>query len=260
MPHRVKRAERHVAVLRSRVRSLASMPPSRLVTLPVRSVVRTTPRAALLTLSVEHGAYPFVPGQAVRLGLHGGAVRKPYSIASSPADVCTRGVLEFLVGVGTDDLAAHGFDLSVGVFVDVEGPFGSLVLPAPVDASDVLLVAGGTGVAPLRSMWRHLLADTVGPRVTLVYSARTGHDVAFASEIAELVGRGLLRALVTLTREAEARQPWRTGRINVDLLRSVVAGARTLACVCGPRGFVVDLTAALLECGLPLERILNEGW
>jgi ferredoxin-NADP reductase len=237
-----------------------STPAFSLVTLPVRSVARATRRAALLTLAVEDGAYRFAPGHAVMLGAHGGESRKPYSIASSPADARDRGVLEFLVGTDGDDVGSHMPDLSVGAFIDVEGPFGSLVLPDPVDAPRLLLLAGGTGIAPMRSMWRHLLGRGTGPRITLVYSVRTLEDVAFADEIAELVARERMEAVVTLSRDVRARPPQRAGRIDLDLLRSVAGPGDAFACVCGPPGFVAHIVAALDVCGLPAGRILSEGW
>jgi ferredoxin-NADP reductase len=234
------------------------MPPS-LVSLPVRSLVRATSRATLLTLSVDERRYRFAPGQAVMLGVRGAEARKPYSIASSPADVRDRGVLEFLVGSDPDAVGAHLLDVRPGRRIDVEGPFGTFVLPDPVGVPRVLLIAGGTGIAPLRSMWRHLLPDRTAPRVTLAYSVRTLADVAFGDEIDELVTKRRLEAVVTLSREQPADRSHLRGRLNPQVVGALVGDGNAVACVCGPDGFVADLTLMLVASGLPVERVLREA-
>lgn len=235
------------------------MPPSVLTTLPARSLVRASSRAALLTLAVEDGVYRFRPGQAVLLGAHGSRVRKPYSIASSPADVRDRRVLEFLVGVDTGDVESR-LDVSPGSPVDVEGPFGSFVLPDPLPASRVLLVAGGTGIAPLRSMWRHLVAGGAGRAITLAYSVRTLADVAFGDEIRDHVARRQMKLVLTVSRERSVDSSIRTGRFTREVVGPLVAAGDVVACVCGPTGFVRDVVLMLSASGVPAERIVQERW
>jgi NAD(P)H-flavin reductase len=235
------------------------MTPSPLVTLPIRRITRVSRRAALVALGLDPGSFRFDAGQAALLGLEGG-VRKPYSIASSPEDARDRRVLEFLVGDGDAENGARVSGAPVGARVEVEGPVGSLVLPDPLDSPHVLLVAGGTGVAPMRSIWRHLLARADRPRLTLVYSARTAADVAFGQEIDALVAAGHFGAVITLSRARRADPPRRTGRVDVDLLRSVGDPRDMLCCICGPTGLAAAVVTALKECGVAPGRILAESW
>jgi ferredoxin-NADP reductase len=232
------------------------MPPPTLVTFPVRRVVRATSRAVLLTLATENRPYHFVPGQAVWLGPHGNRVRKPYSIASSPADACDRGVLEFLIATDRDQPSGH-LTGSAGDAIDVEGPVGSFVLPEPLPASHLLLFAGGTGIAPLRAMWRHLANRETRPRMTLAYSGRTLADVAFVDEIGDLATSRLMDVVITLSREGPSGMPWRTGRFDLEVVRSLTGTGDAIAFVCGPPGFVTDVAAMLGACGLAAGRIVT---
>ncbi|MDX8392880.1 MAG: hydrogenase [Mariprofundaceae bacterium] len=97
----------------------------------------------------------FVPGQVVRLGLPGLSDPQPgyFAIASEPEH--SEG-FEFVIkhrpGIATR-LAA----LEPGASVEVEGPMGRGFELAPHAGKDIYLIGVGTGVAPLRSVWRHLI-------------------------------------------------------------------------------------------------------
>lgn len=191
------------------------------ITVPVRAVVAATPRTRILTLDLRGVPFEFGAGQAVMVGLHGSPLRKPYSIASAPSEVRRRSVLELLLLVdesgGPDP---HLERATAGTPLDMEGPFGSFGLDDTVpDAA--LLVAGGTGIAPLRSMiveWLSRDAERPGqaplasraaraPQLSLVYSARLPEELAYREELEALQARGRLRLFLTVTRGAPAPRP-----------------------------------------------------
>jgi ferredoxin-NADP reductase len=243
-----------------------------LLVVPVTDVAPTTPRAAIVRLGVSGVELTFAPGQALMLGRHGQPVRKPYSIASAPDDVRRGGVVEFLVGTAEDRrFDSHLAGLAVGTPVDLEGPLGSFSLPADSSLSRFVFVAGGTGIAPLRSMWRHLVHTRPGARLDVVYSARTRAHFAYRDELAELKAAGRLTLTLTTTREPApggeegrsteaAGSRHRSGRIGREHLEDLVAQGPAVWLVCGPPAFVPHIEGLLDELGVPRDSIRKEGW
>src|SRR5689334_852460 len=104
------------------------------------------------------------------LGLHGSRLRKAYSIASAPWELSKTGTLQLLAQIEDAGLDPHLELAAPGTRLDLEGPFGTFGLP-PIETVPLLFVAGGTGIAPLRSMLIELLARPTRVPIALVYSA-----------------------------------------------------------------------------------------
>ena len=124
--------------------------------------------------------------------------------------------------------------LRPGDVVGVRGPFGR---GWPLDEAagrDVVIVAGGIGLAPLRSLVYALLAkrERYG-RIALAYGARSPADVLFTGELEEWRSRGWIDVAITVDRASES---WR-GRVGVvtTLLRQLAFDpTETTAAICGP--------------------------
>ena len=226
----------------------------------VREAARETPRAALLRLDASAARFSFTAGQAALVGLAGRAARKPYSIASSPGESRRSGLLSFLVEVGPDGQARPNLDgVRAGSLVAVDGPVGRFVLPRRLPP-ELLFVAGGTGIAPLRAMIASALERSEPPRITLVYSARTPAELAFAREWRRLSRRGRVRFCATATREADSSWRGRRGRIQQAWIDAFVRRRDPLCFVCGPEPFVARLAEMLRAAGVPERRIRRERY
>jgi NAD(P)H-flavin reductase len=213
---------------------------------------RITPTTRALFIDVRGRQFEFKPGQWAKLGADAEAAR-PYSIASTPADV-RAGHLQFLI-------REDGWGLEVsrmrrGRDIHVDGPHGRFCLPEQFTEPHALFVAGGTGIAPIRAMLFATLDRPRRPRCTLVYSARATTEFAYGPELREEARAGTLRLALTVTRGAHKR--WKGGLTRVDrtLLATVAEPAETQAFVCGPEAFVADVRAALAELGV--KRIRTE--
>src|SRR5262249_15970464 len=131
-----------------------------------------TPTTRRIRLMLEGRPFQYRAGQAASLAAEGDPT--PYSIASAPSETSRSGVLEFLIKVG----GANGFGAVVdrlrpGVSITVDGPVGTFTLDGVPDGVSLLFIAGGTGIAPIRSMIREAI-DTERPgALSLVYSSRT---------------------------------------------------------------------------------------
>ena len=224
----------------------------------LRHVARATPRTRLLHLDLGDQGFSFRAGQAVVAGLADRATRAAYSIASPPA-AAARGLLELLVP-SEGAFGESGLDPAelIGQAVAIEGPFGTFGVPADAEHAPLLLVAGGTGIAPLRSVALDRAGRGRPSDVTLVYSARTADEFAFDDELRTLASKGRVTLHQTVTRDERVAWPGRAGRVDESLLRSAWHGPDVWCLVCGPTAFVQTVTETLMRLGVAEARIATE--
>lgn len=215
-------------------------------------VAAATPRTRRLRLELAQ-PFGFRAGQAVIAGLSGRGPRVPYSIASPPS-LGKAGAIELLVASDNVFGTADGPAL-VGATVDIEGPIGQFGVPDAAGTAPLVLVAGGTGIAPLRSV----ILDRAGratPPPVLVYSVRTAAEVAFADDFAELAARGHLVFHTAVTRDVH--DTWPAGRLDAARLGAALPGRDAWCLVCGPEAFVASVTASLVTLGVAPDHIVVE--
>lgn len=232
-----------------------------LLTLPVRGLVRETPRTRIVRVDLDGRAFPFRAGQSATIGLHGQPLRRPYSIACAPEDAKRQDVLEFLVKVdAAGDPGPHLGPLRRGMAIDVEGPFGGFYFPVAPLERRFLFVAGGTGIAPLRAMLRHALDIRCPGRLRLLYSARTPDDFAYLPEFRRLAREGRLDLVLTASRGAGRAWKGERGRIGLAHLAALVDDPATLCFVCGPPPLIETVPPLLTRLGVAPARIRVEEW
>ena len=230
-----------------------------LLTLPVRDVLRATPRARIARLALDPFAFDYAAGQAVSIASHGRENRRPYSIAAAPEDARRERCLELLIGVDAGGSPGGDLTLAPGELIDVEGPLGSFLFPAAPEEHRFVFIAGGTGIAPLRSMLRHAL--TIPHRdIGLFYSARTPDEFAYEEELRALARAGEIELRQTVTRAADAEWAGPRGRLNRAALQELVHDPATLCFVCGPPALVDEIPTILTDLGIPRTRVRVEAW
>lgn len=118
----------------------------------------------------------FSPGQYCEFTVPGTNIRRQYSIASTPRDGSR---LEFHIRRVCGGAATDGWifrDLAEGDEVGLRGPLGSFLLDGEMEQS-AILVGGGTGLAPLKSIAVHALENGLLPEISLYHGCRTGSDL-----------------------------------------------------------------------------------
>lgn len=211
-----------------------------------------------IRLALDGAPFRYRPGQAASLAA-GAGESTPYSIASAPHETIRDGWLEFLIKVdGSNRFGAAVDKLSSDTAVRVEGPMGTFTLPDLSPGVPLLFIAGGTGIAPLRSMILETIHSARQGHLALVYSARTPDEFAYLDELRGFAEGGRLSITLTLTGDA---QDWShaRGRTGAHHLSDLVT-PQTLAFVCGPPAMVTEIPAALVSLGLPRERVRTEDW
>jgi ferredoxin-NADP reductase len=222
-------------------------------------VIPATPRARVVRLDLGGRKFSYRAGQAVFVGAHGGALRKPYSIASAPEEAQQERRLELLVGLDESGAAGPHLRLETGTLVDVEGPIGSFTFPSDPVERRFVFIAGGTGIAPLRAMLRHALAIP-HREIGLLYSARSPEDFAYEGELRALARAKRIQLRQTVTRGGGAEWMGGRGRIGRAELAPLVHDPATLCFVCGPSTLVEGTTRLLEELGVRSDRIRIESW
>lgn len=216
-----------------------------------------TPTTRKIRIALAAAPFPYHAGQAASLGT--GAATTPYSIASAPVETARHGWLEFLVKVdGSSRFGAIVDALQPGEQIDLTGPAGSYTLERVPAGAPALFIAGGTGIAPLRSMIREAVETERPGALALVYSSRTPEEFAYRDELRQLAADGRLKLTLTLTGDAEDWTHARGRAGSAHLAELVVPG--TTAFICGPPAMVLDLPRALESLGVARDRIITENW
>lgn len=233
------------------VGELARPRPDPMVPVPARvlGVRGETADTVTLTLGAPAG-YTFLPGQFNMLYVFGvGEV--PISLSGDPGRA---GELVHTVrGVGAVSRALAG--VREGGVVGVRGPFGSGWPLEEVAGGDLVLIAGGLGLAPLRPVVYHILRRRGDfGRVVLVVGARSPEELLYRDELEGWGTEGELEVLATVDR---APVGW-GGRVGVApaLLPALgFASGRTTFFVCGPEVMMRFTVRALHRLGVADERI-----
>jgi len=216
-----------------------------------------TPTTRRIRLALDGTPFSYRAGQAASLTAGGAAT--PYSIASAPVETARSGWLEFLVKVdGSSRFGAVVESLAAGTRVGLTGPVGAFTLDRIPGGTPLLFIAGGTGVAPLRSMIVEALETNRPGTLSLIYSSRTPGEFAYLAELRTLADQGRLSLTLTLTGADDdwAHARGRTGAAHLaELLQP-----STAAFVCGPPAMVADVPAALSSLGVARDRIVTENW
>jgi NAD(P)H-flavin reductase len=218
----------------------------------VTSISRETRDVVTFAIEPADGSEPdrFAPGQFNMLYAFGiGEV--PISMSGAGPD--GRGIDHTVRDVGA---VSHALaSVEPGSIVGVRGPFGK---PWPVEravGTDVVVIAGGIGLAPVRPLIRHLFEhrDDFG-RVCVLYGARTPVELIFRDEVNAWVARDDAQVFITVD---AADERW-VGHVGVvpKLLRRVTFDTENVTCyVCGPEAMMRFTIRDLHGMGVPSGRV-----
>ena len=185
--------------------------------------------------------------------------QRSYSISSAPQAA----KLELLVDYVPDGEVSPYLtrEARVGDRFELRGPIGGYFIWTATYGGPLLLVAGGSGIAPLASILAYRAQAVRGIPTRVLYSVRTAQDIIFKERLEAWSSEDPAVALsLTLTRSAPAGWKGYRGRIDSAMLREVAFAATDapLAYVCGPTAMVEHVADALVSVGYPPERVRTE--
>lgn len=215
--------------------------------------------SAVYRLAVDVGGetpISFLPGQYVHLAVPGTSEARSYSFANPP-EVTDRLVFYIKAldqGAMSDYVRSRA---RVGDEMPVTGPFGHFYLRPP--ARPIVLVAGGTGLAPMLSMLDHLAgAGGTDQPIHLLYGANTPDELFGLDQLAGYAGKGLNLTVETCVVEGGTDWDGATGHVTGLLRADLVNGGDIDAYLCGPPPMIDAGTAWLSENGVGEHRIHAE--
>ncbi|WP_245708895.1 FAD-binding oxidoreductase [Ruania alba] len=210
-------------------------------------VVEETPSAHSLVLDIP-GWQGAVAGQHLDVRLtapDGYQASRSYSLASGPREAPMITVQR----VDDGEVSPYLVDgVEVGEQLEVLGPLGGYFVWHGGSAP-VLLVGGGSGIVPLRSIWR---ARSAATPMRVFYSARGMDRVLYGREIEELD----VQTVVHLTRERVDGYGY--GRLDAAQVQAAITTPESDVYICGPTVFVESMAQAVLAAGVPAPQIRTE--
>ena len=202
--------------------------------------------------------FRFAAGQFVIAHVPQGdkTVKRAYSIASPPYE---NGHVELCIQIMEGGIASTYFNaLHVGDAVTVTGPHGTFVLPQPV-AYDPVFLAVGTGIAPLRSMYRQLLHDGCPRQIWSFLGVRYEDSVLYHEE-----SLALKRAHENFWYIPTVSRPkaWtgEAGYVQEKFKKFIPAWDHKEIFICGWTERVKQIAADLEAHGVPKQQIHYEEW
>jgi ferredoxin-NADP reductase len=227
----------------------------------VTALVDETPR--IRTIELDAPGWPgHLPGQHVDIRLTAGdgyQAERSYSIATS-----ANGTRLALTVERIDDGEVSPYlatELRPGDKLELRGPIGGYFVWEPSRGGPLLLIAGGSGIAPLMAMVRERIAMGSWVSVRLLVSSRSWDEVIYRSELEEMGRERMgIEVIHALTRSQPPDWTGYDRRVDREMLAEVAwqAADRPLCYVCGPSGFVETAASALVELGHHPEMVRTE--
>jgi sulfhydrogenase subunit gamma (sulfur reductase) len=221
--------------------------------LPTRAVIRS-----IIPMSQDNFLFQFridepgtlvdcAPGQFVQLWIPG-AGEAPISVCSGSVD----GTLELCVRKAGRVTGAL-FNLSEGDWVGLRGPYGTGFPVNQYRGKDVVLIAGGLGIAPIRSLLQYMLdrREEFG-KITLIYGMRHSEQLLFRQELKVLLRRNDMHVYIAAEELIGPDLPsvsWQLGRVT-DMIKQAEIDKEFAAAVCGPPVMYKFVVSELLSKGL----------
>lgn len=230
----------------------------------VKRIVTHTPTVKSFFLHFPPGqTMPFVAGQFVMsiVPRDGKPVKKPYSIASSPYELADGYIELGIKKVEGGFMSTHFHNLKEGDILKMDGPYGKFVMKHADSADEVIFVATGTGITPLRSMFRQMLKiDGHKKPISMILGVRYENELLYDKEMYELERQyPNFKFIPTVSRPTDA---WKGERKYVqDLLVSRFPDPTNKAIyACGLVDMIQGLKKTCLENGWTKEQLHYEIW
>jgi ferredoxin-NADP reductase len=217
-----------------------------------RKIAVETFRVKSLLLHVP-GWQGHLAGQHVDIRLtaeDGYQAQRSYSISSPPEDELLSLTVE---KVGNGEVSPYLVDdLRVGDQFELRGPIGRYFVWTLAMGGPLLLIGGGSGIAPLMAILRHRARRKARVPAVLLYSSRSLEDVIFREELDAMASRDPdLRVVNTLTRKQPTGWAGHRRRIDKELLADACfpPAQNPKIFVCGPSSLVEAVSSLLVELG-----------
>jgi ferredoxin-NADP reductase len=207
----------------------------------------------------------FRPGQYVSLkvDLKGVRITRPISIASSPKDAL-KGFYELTIRKEENGFLTHFIwnNWKVGTKIESSGPEGFFYFERLRDLTQIVGVAGGSGITPFRSMAKAIIDGTIGAKLTLLYGSSEEDDIIFYNEFKEMEKNNptKIKIVHVLSCDVITLEGCEKGLITKEIIEKYCDVNSSTFFICGPQLMYNFVEEELKKFNLPVKQIRREAF
>ena len=207
----------------------------------------------------------FRPGQYVSLkvDLEGVRITRPISIASSPKDAL-EGFYELTIRKEENGFLTHFIwnNWKVGTKIESSGPEGFFYFERLRDLTQIVGIAGGSGITPFRSMAKAIIDGTIGAKLTLLYGSSEEDDIIFYNEFKEMEKNNpaKIKIVHVLSCDVITLEGCEKGFITKEIIEKYCDVNSSTFFICGPQLMYNFVEEELKKFNLPVKQIRREAF
>jgi len=207
----------------------------------------------------------FRPGQYISLKVDLEEVRitRPYSIASSPKDAL-KGFYELTIRREESGfLTRYIWDSwKVGTKVESSGPEGFFFFEKLRDLSNLVGIAGGSGITPFRSIAKAIIDGTINAKLTLLYGSSEEGDIIYYEEFKEMEksNPSKIKIVHVLSCDVVTLEECEKGFITKEIIEKYCDANSSTFFICGPQIMYNFVEEELKKFNLPVKRMRREAF
>ncbi len=211
----------------------------------------------LFTIKISDETFSFIPGQFMMLSMtQDRGLARAFSICSGPEK---KSQLEFCMKINPNSVLSEKLQqASLNTKVYLKGPFGVFTLK-PV-TKDIVLIAGGTGIAPLRSMLHEIINQSIKRKIWCFYRCKTPEEYLFREELEQVAKTWKNFSLIPSVSNPTPEWKHETERIQSIIAKYIKVPSAVDCYICGPPPMVKDVLEELPKLGYPPEALHKEAW
>ena len=226
-------------------------------------IQETEDTRTFMLVPIKGKAIDFVPGQFVmltaELEVNGKlqTVKRAYSMSSIPNGE----FIDLTIKQLSDGLMSkHVMTLKKGDIMEIDGPYGKYLYEKGM--KDVVMIAGGFGVMPFKSMISFMINNNIDVNMTMVTSARFPEDVIFEKEFNQFVEEHKnIKFFATYTQVKKNPKYGLVGRLDKEKFASMIKGIKKQHYfLCGSKKFVDGVIETLIGMGVDKKKIKIVGY
>lgn len=184
-------------------------------------------------------------------------VKRSYSITSSPLE---KEHIELTIQkIPNGKLTPHFIDnVSMGDIFEISNAQGKFIYSD--DIKNIVLIAGGTGISPMRSIMKYCVEKGLNTKITLIYSTRSPDYILYKNDLEDFDKNPNINIIYTMTGPSDNWTGQR-GRINNDIIMNNVQGINTNTYyLCGSLDFIRTIVNILRKLGVDRKKIKRDVW
>jgi ferredoxin-NADP reductase/ferredoxin len=207
----------------------------------------------------------FRPGQyiSLKVDLKGVRITRPYSIASSPKEALN-GFYELTIRNEEGGFLTHYIwdNWKVGTKIESSGPEGFFYIENLRDLTQIVGIAGGSGITPFRSIAKAIIDGTLDAKLTLLYGSSEEGDIIFYDEFKkmEMNNPSKIKVVNVLSCDVVTLEGCEKGFITKEIIEKYCDASSSTFFICGPQIMYNFVEKELSKFNLPVKRMHREAF